>query len=1110
MTIRVPQDQPTITDGLLAAHAGDSVVVDCGIYYEREIQMKSGVTLRSVSGLPECVTIDASQHGRVLLFEDTSVGTVAEGITFTGGIRPANEIGGGILLVDSQATFRNCVIKENNSCGLWSRSSEVVFESTIISQNHAGSGGGIIGESSVLNLSQCKIEANEADDHGGGLLALVCEVQASDCDFLENVCYLEGGAIKVSSGTLQLENCRVQRNQNEFWNGGAIFASNSQCDLQSCQITDNVGGWQSDGAGAFFELGTANVADCEFARNDGSLGGGLSFEDADATVQRCIFRANRGAGAGCFVAGGSIHISETSFEENEATGSRGGGLYVRDVIGATLSDCSFRSNVASEGGAIRLFECDQTEITRCQFIGNLASSNGGGIDVRESSATLQQCTMTGNIANANAEIDEGFGGAIRCVSTFTDELVLQNCTLAGNEARDGGGIAVQGASARMEKSILAMNQGGAIFADSSSELAATCTDLYGNQPSNWPESLPLESEANKNLSADPLFCDSTFTSLSIRDNSLCIAARSPCGELIGAWEPACPASGIYLGTHSGELLVRGDGQEKLSEAHYDWAVGSTHQIEVPEQQERAGQVRYTFREWNDGGNISHSIQVQSTLDRFIANYDSLFFLQMDVDGSGSVNPQSGWREPFSSVTIQAIPDSGWVFAGWTGSGEGSYTGPIDSLSISMARPIRETAKFAPGAPLTVLTEPPGLTVSLNGIAHVAPFTILLQQFSTHLLSADSLQVVGEGHRKRFRAWSDGGAMTHPVTIQDQPLVLTATFATDFQLKIEAGPLGTVDPKDVWGVEHSQIEITADPADGSVFDQWVGTGWGSYTGENNPAIVTMNSPIFEQASFTFVGIPHGFNFTISSSPTDPYQQIDSPTGALRSIYLWITCAERGLARLEAGISGTLLPLAFIPSEGVFNAGSATEINLAVNECPTGDELARNLGHWLVIDQGGNICLGLNSQGVFGAEDCAPAFPGFWNAPRVHGFASDGSLPCIAGTTACSVDSIGPVSVQPLQTKNLVTRLSDPNPNPFTRTTQIGFSIAAAERARISIFDVQGRLIETLFEKFVEPGEHNVAWEGLSKEGHAVPSGIYFVHLETGRHSLTKKIILLRKQ
>jgi hypothetical protein len=207
---------------------------------------------------------------------------------------------------------------------------------------------------------------------------------------------------------------------------------------------------------------------------------------------------------------------------------------------------------------------------------------------------------------------------------------------------------------------------------------------------------------------------------------------------------------------------------------------------------------------------------------------------------------------------------------------------------------------------------------------------------------------------------------------------------------------------------------------------------------------------------------------------------------------------------------LIPLAFIPSEGVFNGGSAAEINLVVNECPTGEELARNLGHWLVLDQGGSMCLGLNSQGVFGAEDCDPVFPGFWNAPRVHGFASDGSPPCITGTTACAVDSIGPVSVEPLQLEDLLTRLSDPNPNPFTTSTEIGFSIDAPERARISIYDVQGRLVETLLEKVIEPGQHTVAWEGLSKEGRAVPSGIYFVHMETASHSLTKKVLLLRKQ
>ena len=48
----------------------------------------------------------------------------------------------------------------------------------------------------------------------------------------------------------------------------------------------------------------------------------------------------------------------------------------------------------------------------------------------------------------------------------------------------------------------------------------------------------------------------------------------------------------------------------------------------------------------------------------------------ECESGGSVTPPSGWFAKGSLVPIQATPDPEWFFAGWTGSGSGSYTDPI--------------------------------------------------------------------------------------------------------------------------------------------------------------------------------------------------------------------------------------------------------------------------------------------------------------------------------------------------------------------------------------------------------------------------------------------------
>jgi len=78
-----------------------------------------------------------------------------------------------------------------------------------------------------------------------------------------------------------------------------------------------------------------------------------------------------------------------------------------------------------------------------------------------------------------------------------------------------------------------------------------------------------------------------------------------------------------------------------------------------------------------------------------------------------------------------------------------------------------------------------------------------------------------------------------------------------------------------------------------------------------------------------------------------------------------------------------------------------------------------------------------------------------------------------------------------------------PNPFNPTTNIEFQIPKSEFVSLKVFDVLGRMVQTLVNAKKEPGTHRVQFnaEGL-------PSGVYFYRLTAGEFVHTRKLMILK--
>jgi len=83
-----------------------------------------------------------------------------------------------------------------------------------------------------------------------------------------------------------------------------------------------------------------------------------------------------------------------------------------------------------------------------------------------------------------------------------------------------------------------------------------------------------------------------------------------------------------------------------------------------------------------------------------------------------------------------------------------------------------------------------------------------------------------------------------------------------------------------------------------------------------------------------------------------------------------------------------------------------------------------------------------------------------------------------------------------------------PNPFNSTTTIRFDIPKAGLVQLEIYNLEGRLVETVVGKTLPPGKYSVQLNGHGTNGLPLSSGVYLYILKTKEYQCCKKLTLLR--
>jgi len=399
---------------------------------------------------------------------------------------------GGALFIgpDADATVEDCTFTDNTA-----------------SRHPPGigwaAGGAVCIDGATLAIEGSTFESNDAFGVGGALsVQYFSDVSVSSTAFLTNRSLeSRGGAIDVRMSSLSVFAGTFTGNvvasaADPSRGGGAIFAETSEVDVvfsgfNGNQVMTGMGGTNGANGGAVCAIDTGlSLSASTFFENETAYHGGAvsaGGHDGHLDLSGCVFTSNQSQsyGGAVYAEQHDMDIESSTFDDNLAWGS-GGAVYLSlDITGeASVTECSFTSNSATNGGGMRIdggdsvvsdsvFEAndaqniggglslsgtDSSIVRDSTFLENTSEGGGGGLGIGALTYAIG-CEFSGNTSE--------FGGGSLAFSS-DGEGVYIGCRFDGNTvSEEGGAVAVStGAKIRMMNSLVVNNvspqNGGAI------------------------------------------------------------------------------------------------------------------------------------------------------------------------------------------------------------------------------------------------------------------------------------------------------------------------------------------------------------------------------------------------------------------------------------------------------------------------------------------------------------------------------------------------------------------------------------------------------------------------------------------------------------------------
>eukprot|EP00736_Rhodelphis_marinus_P014485 Rmarinus@m.27027 len=319
----------------------------------------------------------------------------------------------------------------------------VGFIDTRFEGNLAKAGGAVYCEESYLLVENTTVHNSTCP---------VCVDSTADSS--SSICSCGASVYVVEDCVLHLSDSVLQKNV------GGIYAHDASLFVRSSEFVDNTMAQTPGGAAILAISSNVEISDSEFLgmSASGGFGGAVYAKGEAITILNSNFRENKAGKGGAVVVesmnDGDIVISGCCFEKNRGT-HLGGALYFETAENMVVLNTEFRNNYAGDavsrpilrhhggGGAIackagnsrlRIEDCTFERNHALLGLDDVSAGDGGALSMLfDVKLSVVGSTFLDNIADR-------FGGGIY-LGTY-GATVISNCTIQGNHAVDGGGIAI--------------------------------------------------------------------------------------------------------------------------------------------------------------------------------------------------------------------------------------------------------------------------------------------------------------------------------------------------------------------------------------------------------------------------------------------------------------------------------------------------------------------------------------------------------------------------------------------------------------------------------------------------------------------------------------------